>query len=169
MEEWRDIEGYEGLYQVSNYGRVKSLKHLDELVLKPSKKRNGYLGVVLCENGNTHSFGVHRLVAEVFIPNPQNLPQVNHKDEDKTNNRVENLEWCSSKYNVNYGNRNTICAEIFSKKVYQYTLDNELVKIWQSTQECGRNGFLQSCVSSCCQGKQKTHKGFKWSYVPLKP
>ena len=116
IEEWRPVVGYEGLYEVSNTGRVRSLDmyvksrygnyrlHKGK-VLSPAKDKNGYLKVNLCYNGKDKIIRVHRLVTEAFIPNPDNLPEVNHKDEDKTNNRVENLEWCDRSYNINYGTR----------------------------------------------------------------
>lgn len=156
MEIWRDIKGYDGLYQVSNEGRIKSIKKRKILSLFANHK--GYLQTCLYKNGEKKGFLVHRLVAEAFIQNPQNLTQVNHKDENKTNNSVENLEWCTNDYNINYSQ---------SKKVYQYTLNNDLVKIWNSTMELGRNGFTQSCISLCCNGKKQKHKGYKWSYYPL--
>ena len=113
-EEWRPIEGYEGLYEVSNLGRVRSLDRYVEYsngrihlhkgkVLSPAKDKNGYLKVVLNCNGKCKTTNIHRLVANVFIPNPDNLPMVNHKDEDKSNNSVDNLEWCDVKYNLSYG------------------------------------------------------------------
>ena len=116
IEEWRPIEGYEGLYEVSNTGQVRSLDRYVKnghssyrlqkgRVLSPTKDRYGYLFVILTCNGKHKMFLVHRLVAQAFILNPDNLPQVNHKDEDKTNNRVDNLEWCDAKYNNNYGSR----------------------------------------------------------------
>lgn len=114
-EEWKDIKGYEGLYQVSNLGRVRSLsryvKHrtiyiLKGKLLKQRTRGKGYLAVTLCKNSKLKHYYVHRLVAEAFIPNPNNLPQVNHKDENKSNNCVDNLEWCDDKYNTNYGTRN---------------------------------------------------------------
>ena len=104
-EYWKPVVGYEGLYEVSNLGRVKSLKFGKERILKPQKDTSGYLCVTLCKNNNQCQFKVHRLVAEAFIPNPNNLPQTNHKDECKTNNIASNLEWCDRKYNVNYGTR----------------------------------------------------------------
>ena len=160
-EIWRDKKYYEGRYQVSNCGRVKSLKRknvLKEKILKPYVDKDGYLTVAL--NNPRKTFLVHRLVAEAFIPNPDNLPCVNHKDENKQNNVVSNLEWCDRKYNQNYGTRTEKC----SKKVYQYTLDGELVREWISATEAGRNGFSQSGINNCCLGKAKTHKGFRWSY-----
>lgn len=108
MEEWRDIKGYEGKYQISNLGRVKSLRdshnNYREKYIK-SRIRRGYLSVTLCNKGKQKQFLVHRLIAEAFIPNPNNYPQVNHKDENKLNNNIENLEWCTVLYNNCYGTR----------------------------------------------------------------
>lgn len=117
IEEWRTIKGYEGLYEVSSYGRVRSLDRYVKTcyeayrlqkgkILSPAKDRYGYLKVVLNFNRKCKTINVHRLVSDAFIPNPDNLPMVNHKDEDKSNNRVDNLEWCDSKYNNNYGSKN---------------------------------------------------------------
>lgn len=126
MEQWIDIEDYEGKYQVSNEGRVKSLNYNrtgKECILKPAVNRDGYLFVVLCKDGKAKIYYLHRLVASAFIPNPDGLPQVNHKDEDKTNNSVlvnldnsvdfekSNLEWCTHEYNHNYGTINQRIAE----------------------------------------------------------
>ena len=115
IEEWRPIEGYEGLYEVSSYGRVRSLDRYVKngcsyrlhkgKVLSLLKGEYGYLQVNLHCNGKMYKKYVHRLVAETFLPNPDNLPEVNHKDEDKSNNRVDNLEWCNRKYNLSYGTR----------------------------------------------------------------
>lgn len=171
MEEiWKDIVDYEGLYQVSNLGRVKSLVRkgvLKEKMLKPFIHQKGYLQIGLHKNGKYIKYLVHRLVAEAFIPNPNNLPEVNHKDENKQNNVVSNLEWCDRSYNNTYGTMIKRRVEKQSKPVLQYTIDGILVKEWSSIMECGRNGFHIFCISSCCNGKQKIHKGFKWAFKKL--
>ena len=163
-EYWKPVVGYEGLYEVSNWGRVKSLKFGKEKILKPQKDKDGYLCVTLYKNNNQCQFKVHRLVAEAFIDNSDNLPCVNHKDECKTNNIVSNLEWCDRKYNVNYGSRNKRAAEKLSKIVLQYDLNGNFIKEWKSTRECDRNGYNHSAVAACCRGELKTYKGFLWEY-----
>ena len=105
MEEWRDIEGYEGLYQVSNKGRVRNINKNPYRMMKPHHNQRGYCQVALSSGGTYILVAVHRLVAQAFIPNPNCLPQVNHKDEVKDNNSVDNLEWCNNKYNCGYGTR----------------------------------------------------------------
>ena len=105
MEEWRAVPGYEGLYEVSNIGNVRNVRR--NTLLRLTKTNNGYIRVGLCKNGIKTGFQVHRLVAQAFIPNPNNLPQVNHLDENKTNNNVDNLEWCTAKYNLSYGTART--------------------------------------------------------------
>ena len=168
MEEiWKDKKDYEGLYQVSNWGRIKSIKFGKEKILKLNKDKDSYLQVTLCKNNIKKVYKVHRLVAEAFLPNSDNLPQVNHKDEDKTNNNVENLEWCDSLYNVRYGTGIERRSKKRSKPVLQYTLDGEFVREWPSIMECGRNGYSQGNIWICCQGKRQTHKGFRWSYKKL--
>ena len=174
-EIWRNIEGYEGLYQVSSLGRVKSLgndKSRKDKILFQYESKSGYLYVTLCKEGKLKSFRVHRLVANAFIPNPNNFKCVNHKDECKTNNCVDNLEWCDHKYNTNYGTCIQRRAEkqrngVLSKQVYQYDKNHNLIKIWQSVMECGRQGFDQGNISKCCLGKRKSHRGYIWSYTPL--
>jgi hypothetical protein len=164
MENWRDIRGYEGLYQVSNEGRVKSLKWGKEKILKAAKNNMGYLYVVLWKDGKQAHKLVHRLVAEVFIPNPNHYKEVNHKDECKTMNCVENLEWCDRKYNINYGTRTEKC----SRRIDQIDkVTGEVIRQWESTAECGRSGFDYSGVSRCARGKLKQYKGYIWKYVPM--
>ena len=166
-EIYKDIKDLEGKYQVSNFGNVMSLNYHQtgkSKLLKPSKTKDGYLLVNLSKNGKRKIFLVHRLVAEHFIPNIDNLPQVNHKDENKQNNSVDNLEWCTYEENNNYGTRNERSAKAKSKPVLQFTLDGEFVREWESANEVGRNGFNSSHVVECCNGKQKSHKGYIWRY-----
>lgn len=184
VEVFKAIEGFEDLYEVSNLGRVRSLdrwvnhnskgdkKYRKGRVLKPAPNKKGYLMVVLCKDGKMKTYLVHRLVAEAFIPNPQSLPQVNHKDEDKTNNFVcmsnieeSNLEWCTYEYNINYGTHTERMIEKLSQKVQAFNKDGVLVFEFPSTAEAGRNGFNCGNISSCCRGKQKTHKGLVWKYA----
>lgn len=172
QEIWQDVEGYEGLYQVSTEGRVRSLndnhqnKRSEPKILKGVKNKKGYLFVNLYKDGKLKMSKVHRLVGQAFIycENRDSL-QINHKDEDKTNNRVENIEFCDCRYNINFGTRNQRTAEKQSKPVNQLTLDGELIKTWTSTMEAGRNGFTQTAVVNCCNGKYSQHKGFKWCYA----
>ncbi len=162
-EIWLPIKGYEGLYEVSSFGRVRSLNyHLtgQTKVLSTGDNGNGYLQVDLCKNGKRKKYSVHRLVAEAFIPNWFDDPEVNHRDENPKNNHVSNLEWCDRKYNDNYGTRN----ERMSKPVFQLTKTGELVREWSSIQEAGRNGFNNGNIVSCCRGKLKSYKGFIWRY-----
>lgn len=181
IEIWRTViydgELYESLYQVSNWGRVKSLgnggTHKTSRILKPVKSKKGYLQVLLYKNGKRKMCKIHRLVAETFLENPENLPEVNHKDENKTNNLVGtpennykdgNLEWVSHRENINHGTRNERVAKALSKPVLQLSLSGELIREWTSIEECGRNGFNKGCVCNCCKGKLKTHKGFRFMY-----
>ena len=169
-EIWKDITGYEGLYQISSWGRVKSFHRNKEKLLKLNPVKDGYLCVYLFKNGKGKQHQVHRLVAQAFIPNPDNLPCVNHKDEVKTNNHVGNLEFCSYQYNNTYGTAIQRRKEkrlngVQSKTVYQYTLDGEFVAEYPSTREVERQlGFYQTAISSVCLGKGKTYKGYIWRY-----
>ena len=135
MEEWKKIPGYEGLYEVSNMGNVRNVRR--NKLLRLPKTNNRYIRISLCKNGIKTGLTVHRLVAEAFLPNPDNLPEVNHKDEDKTNNRVENLEWCNHKYNMNYGTRNIRSKETAIKNGYCTGLsrDEYLKKYYQDHKE----------------------------------
>ena len=161
MEEWKDIQGYEGLYQVSSFGRVKSLNYNHtgkEGILKAVDKGNGYLIVTLCKYGKSKCLMVHKLVATTFISNPDNLPEVNHKDENKKNNKVENLEWCSSQYNMEYSH---------GKPVIGINKVSGLIIEFPSTKEAERQtGISQSNISACCKGKRyKSAGGFLWFYA----
>ena len=156
-----DGEIYEG-FEISNWGRIKSLNynHTGKPdLMKPGKDKDGYFQVKLWKNGKYKMCKVHRLVAEAFIPNPENKPTVDHIDRNKLNNFVGNLRWADIELQNNNRDLSTI-----SKTVLQYTLDGEFIREWPSTQECGRNGFNQGHVWDCCQGKRKTHKGFIFKY-----
>lgn len=178
MEEiYKDIEGYEGLYQVSNLGNVKSLKDNNgkyrEKILKPSI-RKGYLKVNLCKNKTIKNYSVHRLVAIAFITNTHNFPCINHKDENKKNNVVSNLEWCSYKYNLEYNNGQKRRGKANSKSLTNNPKiskpvgafkNGELIMTFPSTKEASRNGFNQGHVASCCRSERKSHKGYEWRYL----
>ena len=183
-EQWRtavyDDIVYEGLYKVSNLGRILSLNYRNTgkaELMNPSENTKGYFFVHLRKNGETKTCLVNRLVAQTFIPNPENKPEVNHKDENKTNNFVflnedgsvdkekSNLEWNTPKENSNHGTRNERVAKALSKRVIQLSLSGDLIREWESTQECGRNGFNQGNVSRCCNGKKPYYKGFRWMFA----
>ena len=174
-EIWKPISGFEGLYEISNYGRVKSLGNgiynSKKKILIPWKENCGYLRILLSKNGTHKHYSVHRLVATTFLPNPENLPQVNHRDEDKQNNHVDNLEWCSSKYNINYGTaidrrvKKQINHKKLSKPVLQYDLKGNFIAEYPSLSEVQRKfGFLQGNISSCCLGKLKSAYGYIWKF-----
>lgn len=174
-EIWKDIREYEGLYQVSNLGRVKSLKkevirgnHVlpkiyPESLLKPSDNR-GYLQVKLCKDKKRKAYSVHRLVAIAFIPNPNNYPMVNHKDENPSNNKLENLEWCTNEYNLNYGTRNKRIASKNSIPVFQYDLNGNLINKWESLKSTRKGRFTPSLIKKCCNGEIKEYNGYVWRY-----
>ena len=172
METWKNIKGYEGLYQVSSMGRVKSLERKDclgrivkERVLKPGMDKDGYLFVNLCAGGK-RTFFVHRLVCQAFHENPGNKPQVNHLNEAKTDNRACNLEWATAKENLNHGTHNERMAKTLSKPICQYTLDEKIVKTWASLTEVQRQtGFSKGNISEVANGNRKTAYGFIWKYI----
>lgn len=165
-EIWKDVVGYEGLYQVSNLGRVKSLNYNrtgKEKIMKCGYDKDGYIRVLLTNNKKERIMKkVHRLVAQAFIPNPYNLPMVNHKDENPSNNIVSNLEWCDAKYNNNYGN--SVIKR--SKQILQIDITtNIIINIFPSMMEIQRKlNIPTSHICSCCKGRYKTSGGYKWSY-----
>lgn len=177
MEEiWKDIKGYEGLYQASNLGRVRSFrnssrKKCEPYILSPGKINSGYLNVVLNKNGVRQTLKLHRLIAETFIPNPNNLSDVNHKDENKLNNCVDNLEWMSHKDNMNYGTlksrlKNKHINSELSKKVIQKDLNGNVIKIWDSISQAAKH--LNICcgnITNCCKHRSKSVGGFAWEYA----
>lgn len=186
MEEWKPVKGYEGLYEVSNLGRVKSLNYRrtgKERILKGRKNNWGYLQVILYKDDKRKNYKIHRLVAQAFLPNPDNLPEVNHKDEDKTNNCVDNLEYCNNYYNVNYGTRNERAgkklkgrkqSEIHIKKrtkklrkpVYSISIENGLITYWESIMEASRQtGIDYSNISKCCKGNYGSAGNHYWFYA----
>ena len=184
MENWKDIKGYEGFYQVSNLGRVKSLerdvynprgtviRHMEEKILVQRIDKHGYAYISLCLNGKHKTIQTHRLVALAFIPNPENKPQVNHKDENPLNNCVNNLEWCTASYNANYGTRIQRCVQ---NHKYLKLGDNPRARAvfcveLNKTFDCAKRaeeelGIDRSCVGKACKGKQKTAGGFHWRFI----
>ena len=172
-EIYKDIKGYEGLYQISNLGNIKRLEHTKynpltktnsvykEHLIKKHINKKGYYQVTLCKNSKIKSINVHRLIAEAFIPNPDNLPCINHIDGNKNNNRVDNLEWCSLKYNVQHAYKNNLMMNC--KKVKQYDLNNNFLKKYNSINEASKQtNTNQGGISMCILGKRKTAGGFIW-------
>lgn len=167
MEEyWKPVEGYEGLYEVSDLGRVRSKRG----ILSPAIDPNGYLRVSLSNDGKQKTFKVHRLVATAFVPNMFNLEQVNHINENKTDNRAENLMWCDNRENSSWGSRGKRISEAntngkLSKPVLQFSKTGEFIREWPSAMEVERVlGFQHSHIVNCCNGKRKTHQGYIWRY-----
>ena len=172
MEEkeiWKDIEGFEGLYQVSNMGNVKSLNYNHtgkERIMKPQKSSNGYLQVKLWKDGKAKRYLVHRLVANAFLDNSDNLPEVNHKDENKENNHVDNLEFCSRSYNCSYNGRAERIAEKNKKPIYSINKVSGLIMYWNSAKEASRVlGIAKSHICNCLKGRKKSAGNFYWYYA----
>jgi hypothetical protein len=171
VEIWKDIAGYEGLYQVSNFGRVKSLNYRKTgkeaiLKLRVAHKRHNYMDVALTKRGITKRHKVHRLVAVAFIPNPNNLPHINHIDCDVTNNLVDNLEWCDAKYNVNYGGRAVKFGKKVGHRVAQCDSFGNVVNTFYSIRAAARElNLANTNIVAAIQGKQKTCGGFIWKKI----
>lgn len=168
MEIWNEIPEFEGKYQASNFGRIKSLNYNNtgkEQILKPISDKDGYLLVSLSKNGKPKTYKIHRLVWKTFNGKIPEGMQINHIDEDKSNNRLDNLELMTCKENINYGTHNERVAKTLSKPVFQYNKQGELIKEWCSTIEIERQlGFDQGHISSCCLGKFKSAYGYDWRY-----
>lgn len=168
-EEWRDVIGYEGLYQVSNFGRVKSAK-----INKPMSQwiSKGYLMISLRKKGYKKNYLVHKLVADIFLPKNDLRVFINHKDENKLNNVVENLEWVTTRENNNYGTRNKrisnsqLNRKDCSKRILQFSINGEFIKEWESIAEAVRNGFNRKGISCVCRGvdNYNTSGGYIWKY-----
>lgn len=186
VEIWKSLDflGYPD-YEVSTLGNVKSLNYRHtgkEKILKQMKHKNDYLHISLYRNGKHKNYDTHRLVALAFISNPNNLPQVNHKDENKQNNKVDNLEWVTSKYNNNYGTRNEKASKVQKgkpksdehkqkisearrKPILQFTLDNIFIREWDSAKSASKELNIDSgFIAKCCKGKCKFAYGFLWKY-----
>lgn len=176
-EVWKPVPDYEGLYEVSNYGRVKSLFRYKRIMTSSPNKGNGYLYVQLFKNKKGKNFAIHRLVAMCFCDNPENKPFVNHKDETRTNNHADNLEWVTHKENCNYGtaikrrvqhtdfanrkiDRSKQAAAV-SKPILQYTKDGKFVRAWKSASECSRKtGISISGIRCVARGKRNSVYGY---------
>ena len=165
-EIFKDIKGYEGLYQISNLGNVKRIKKENYILCKPSKDSHGYKQIVLTKDKKRKSFKVHRLVGKAFIPNPNNLPEINHKNEIKEDCYVSNLEWCSHIYNSRYGTRGYRCSKHSFKKVCQIDMiTKEIIKTYDSMKDAEKETNIKyQGISKCCRKKQKSAGGYLWKY-----
>jgi hypothetical protein len=162
MENWRDVPGYSGIYDISDCGNIRRLQN--KRILR-KVNRNGYL-VAHLSNRVAKSFYIHRLVAMAFIPNPDGLPQINHKNEIKTDNRAENLEWCTAKYNMNFGTRTQRMKKNRSFPVMQIDEYGVVISIYEGISEAERKtGINRPNICKCLKGKIKTAGGYKWEYA----
>lgn len=151
---WQDIKGYENLYKVSTLGDIYSLK--TKHYLKKQNDKQGYYQVTLSKNGKLKTKRIHRIVAETFINNEFNLPEINHIDKNKHNNRVENLEWCSSKYNMQYSQ---------ATKVNQFDLEGNFIKTWNCMNDIQRElGIKVQMISRCCKGEREKTHNYIWRF-----
>ncbi len=159
-EIWKDIPDYEGLYQISNLGNVRSIKN-DIYTLKQNDDGKGYKKVRLCKNGKIKSFRVHRLVAQAFIDNPNNYPEVNHKDYNRSNNAIYNLEWSNRKDNMEY----SVKANRFHNKPV-ICKNNNTVIIFNSIEEAScKTGVDRTNIGRCCNNKRKKAGGYNWAFL----
>ena len=174
IEIWKPVVGYEGLYEVSNLGKVKAIKwHRgeEEKEMKPYTTYKGYLRLRLTKNGKGKQFQIHRLVAEAFIPNPENKPYIDHINTDRTDNRVENLRWVTNKENCN----NPISKQNYSKSnkdktavpILQFDKNMNFIKKWESMTDAETSLGIKSRLSEYCGNKygRKTAGGFIWRYA----
>jgi hypothetical protein len=171
-EKWEPINGFAGMYEVSNFGRVRSVDRFDSFgrfrkggLRKLRLDCDGYVLVTLSKENRSYTRKVHRLVAEAFIPNPERLPQVNHLDEHPGNNFVTNLEWCTAKQNANYGNRNQRMSKALTHPILQLTTAGKLIKKWQSARDAEIHGYEKSGIYRVARGEWKTHAGYVWEYA----
>lgn len=165
MEIWKNIESFEQ-YSVSDFGNVRN--NITGRILKPRKHTSGYSRVILCKNKKHYDRYIHRLVAQAFIPNPNNLPEINHRDEDKLNNCVENLEWCDRAYQVNYGTfkKRMIETQRISSKQSKSVKCIETGNIYISLHHAEREtGILYTLICHALNGRQETAGGYHWEYV----
>jgi hypothetical protein len=158
-EIWNPILGYENLYEISNFGNINGLKFKTRKKIA-SLDKDGYKVITLWKNNKTTYYRVHRLVAQAFIPNPNNYFHINHKDEIKSNNNIDNLEWCTVKYNNVYGNR----LYKIKKPIIQYSLDNVFIKKWDSVSEAGTKYGCNTNIINTCRGSRNKAYGFIWRY-----
>ena len=170
---WKDIPGFEGKYQVNQVGQVRSLNYNRTgkvRRLSPGLITNGYLQVGLYKDSKCKLYLVHRLVAQTFIPNPNNYSEVNHKDENKANNTVWNLEWCCRNYNMNYGTRNKRVSEVHRKPIIMLDMNNNILACFYSLQDASEyvgKPRDNDNVGACARGRKKTAFGYKWAYIDI--
>lgn len=199
-EIWKDVVGYEGFYMVSNLGRIATLSHTvsftsvyngvevqktfhaKQCLRKLHIGKHGYVECTLRDSKRTRLYKVHRIVAEAFIPNPKKLTSVNHKDENKTNNSVSNLEWCTCSYNSNYGTRNERIKSSISnahkrglynnayqtscKPIVGISLNDKTIVFFEKSAQLKERGFERHLVSLCCRNLKESYKGYKWMFLP---